>query len=131
MATIEHIGNDGVTSRTLSRTDWHSVLMFDWQGHTYDVCGTHRENFIGIRKDGTEVGWYTLRYGEDWLFKVNKTCITSMCSGSEFVQNLYKCSLGNNRLAMFCNVVLGNVRKRREPNYDGRFDPFSNVIFGD
>ena len=129
MATIEHIGNDKVTSRTLSHIDWHSVLNFEWLGHTYNVCGTHRENFFGIRKDGNEVGWYRLTYG-GWIYKVNKTCITSLYSGSEFVQALYKSGMGNHTLARFCDAVLNGVKKRREPTYDNRFDPFTNEFVG-
>lgn len=120
MKTIKN-GTDAVTARTFYELDWIDAVSFKWDGNDYEVVSTHRDGYIAVCKNGY-VRWYRLTYNKHYLWKVNKTCVsTAACyyTTNEFVRALFDSAMGNNSLARLCDVIIQNVRPAKPNYYDG------------
>lgn len=126
---VSETGSDAVSRRKLYTLEWINALSFDWMGDRYEIVSTHRDGKIAVCKNGF-VKWYRLTYCRGFFYKVNKTSIsTEACcySTSEFIDALYRSSVGNNTLARLFDIVLKDVKPARV-NYDPGCSPVDKYV---
>lgn len=126
---VSETGNDAVSRRKLYTLEWINALSFDWMGDKYEIVSTHRDGKLAVCKNGF-VKWYRLTYCRGFLYKVNKTSIsTEACyySTNEFIDALYRSSVGNNTLARLFDDVLDHV-KPAKVNYSPGYSPVDDYV---
>lgn len=126
---VSETGSDAVSRRKLYTLEWINALSFDWMGDRYEIVSTHRDGKIAVCKNGF-VKWYRLTYCRGFLYKVNKTSIsTEACyySTNEFISALYRSAVGNNTLARLFDDVLDHV-KPAKVNYSPGYSPVDEYV---
>ena len=124
MIQVSETGRDAVSRRRLFELAHVNALYFKWDGDLYEIVSTHRDGKIAVCKNGF-VKWYRLTYCRGFLYKVNKTSVsTEACyySTNEFISALYRSAVGNDTLARLFDAVLENV-KPAKVNYSPGYSP--------
>lgn len=99
----------------LTEYDWHTVFCAgDTSDLHLEMVGLYRDPVIGIRFGFGDWHWYNIRYNKDYLYKFNKTCISSSCDGAGLVRGLI--NLWGDNLLGLTNMLYKGFSELKERN---------------